>query len=483
MDPPTPPRTPVTPPRGLRKTPQKARGKVRSTSVSKNFDSILEDGTSSFSQGNYQTALILFRAGEKLAQRAGDSDMAKKFQKLANYSATKVGKGGAGVGVGGGEGDSKSDQTQIPTFEPDDMSKDKITFDDLYGLHPEKQQINITFIQPLMYPKALPSRSNALLLYGPPGTGKTLIARAFYNEYLRMNSRSKFAVNFFVAKNLKDKYVGGTERTLTGYWESANKLVESQIESGQYTDGVSIIFMDEFESVGKNRSDGSDNGDSVTSLLKLMDGAVPYPYVILIAATNYPDDLDEGLMRRLKTRVMIDTPSDIARRDIMWATIRKLASIDELSDKENNMLSSTINKMVKKTGFSRRGYEKLRGIASDKEQLEVFDRYWSASGRSVYPEAIFPMGVNASDMQNIINSGIMAVGKKVLATVTSDGCAPLPDDTNVPICDLSSDQRKQIKVTARDIMANPRLMYNAITDSSVNQKNYIRILRYKLFQN
>jgi transitional endoplasmic reticulum ATPase len=180
-----------------------------------------------------------------------------------------------------------------------------ITFDDIGGLEDLKDEIKIKIIEPLKDPSLFSyygkKMGGGILMYGPPGCGKSLIAKATANEA---------NVNFIHVKgsDLKSKYVGETEKNISELFEKARA-------------GPSIIFFDEFEVIGADRSDSSMHDRSaVAQLLTEMDGMDSQNQQILfLAATNEPWRIDSALRRegRFGNTLFIPPPDKVAREEIL----------------------------------------------------------------------------------------------------------------------------------------------------------------------
>eukprot|EP00461_Guttulinopsis_vulgaris_P004486 UN04488 len=119
-----------------------------------------------------------------------------------------------------------------------------------------------------------------VLLTGPPGTGKTLIARAIAGEA---------GVNFLwcSAADFDEIYVGTGSRRVRDLFKDARSKAPC------------IIFIDEIDALGKRSNTGSNGGsrNTINSILVEMDGFSPADNVMVMAATNFPDLLDEALVR------------------------------------------------------------------------------------------------------------------------------------------------------------------------------------------
>ncbi|KAK0710819.1 P-loop containing nucleoside triphosphate hydrolase protein [Lasiosphaeris hirsuta] len=146
--------------------------------------------------------------------------------------------------------------------------------------------------------------SLGVLLYGPPGTGKTLLVRAVAKQA----SAKVIAVS---GADIRSKYVGVGERRIKGLFAFARKNFPS------------IIFIDEADSLFRSRSgDNSTRGhlNDITQFLAEMEGLTSSQgdnMPMVIAATNRPFDMDEGVLRRLGRRIRIDVPDRTGRQRIL----------------------------------------------------------------------------------------------------------------------------------------------------------------------
>ncbi|PIR97989.1 MAG: cell division protein FtsH [Candidatus Colwellbacteria bacterium CG10_big_fil_rev_8_21_14_0_10_42_22] len=183
--------------------------------------------------------------------------------------------------------------------------KEKITFKDVAGLKEAKQELLeiVSFLkEPKKYLSIGAKIPRGVLLMGPPGTGKTLLARAVAGEA---------GVPFFhlSASEFVEMFVGvGASRTRDAF-NTAKKAAPS------------ILFIDEIDAVGRERGTGLGGGhdereQTLNQILVEMDGFDRDSKVIVLAATNRPDVLDQALLRpgRFDRRVYLDLP-DIRERE------------------------------------------------------------------------------------------------------------------------------------------------------------------------
>lgn len=156
---------------------------------------------------------------------------------------------------------------------------------------------------------------NGILLSGPPGTGKTLLARALAGEV---------DGNYFykAGSDFVNKYVGVGADNVRALFDQAKAAF---VKTGK----PSIVFIDEIDAVGKQRSaDGSggegERDQTVNQLLTCIQGFDPNNGTLVIAATNRPETLDSGLTRsgRFDYKVEVGRPDRKGRRAIYAVYLR-----------------------------------------------------------------------------------------------------------------------------------------------------------------
>lgn len=194
-------------------------------------------------------------------------------------------------------------------------------FDDVAGIDDVKEDMQ-ELVDYLHDPKkfaGLGGRApKGVLLVGPPGTGKTLIAKAVAGE-ARVPFFSLSGADFV------EMFVGvGAARTRS-LFEDARKSAPC------------IIFIDEFDAVGRKRGQGiaggnSESDNTVNSLLVELDGFSEDTGVIIIAATNRVDTLDPALIRpgRFDRQTFVGLPDMVGREKILAVHVRKLQTLGVL---------------------------------------------------------------------------------------------------------------------------------------------------------
>ena len=186
--------------------------------------------------------------------------------------------------------------------------KDKVTFLDVAGAEEEKAELAelVDYLKdPAKYSKLGAKIPKGVLLVGPPGTGKTLIARAVAGEA---------GVHFLSisASEFVEVYVGVGASRVRDLFDQAKKL------------SPSIIFIDEIDAVGRKRGAGLGGGhdereQTLNQLLVEMDGFEKNSGVIVMAATNRKDILDNALLRpgRFDREIYIGAPDARGREAIL----------------------------------------------------------------------------------------------------------------------------------------------------------------------
>ncbi|PNP59487.1 hypothetical protein THARTR1_00977 [Trichoderma harzianum] len=179
--------------------------------------------------------------------------------------------------------------------------------------------------------------SQSVLLYGPPGTGKTQLVRA-----LAKQSHTK--VLAISGADINDKYVGVGEKKIKEMFALARR------------EHPCIIFIDEADAMFCSRSQDSSRScdrSYLNQFLSEMDGinSGNGRNPVVVAATNRPFDIDEGVMRRLGRRIMVDLPDALSREEILKIHLRGeslAADVDilELAKATVNYTGSDLKNLV-----------------------------------------------------------------------------------------------------------------------------------------
>jgi transitional endoplasmic reticulum ATPase len=190
--------------------------------------------------------------------------------------------------------------------EAHDVRRADVTYDDLGGMGETINALREMVELPLRYPELFtrlgvdPPRG--VLLHGPPGTGKTRLARAVANE----SDAAFFLIN---GPEIMGSAYGESEKKLREVFEAAAKAAPS------------ILFIDEIDSIAPKRDQvhGEAEKRLVAQLLTLMDGLEARTNLVVIAATNRPDAIDEALRRpgRFDREIIIGVPDESGRREVL----------------------------------------------------------------------------------------------------------------------------------------------------------------------
>lgn len=178
-------------------------------------------------------------------------------------------------------------------------------FADVAGIEEAKAEVQevIDFLRnPSKYRRLGGNLPKGILLIGPPGTGKTMLAKAIAGEA---------SANFFSASgsDFNEVFVGVGAKRIRELFRQARAAKPA------------IIFIDEIDCLGKSRKNDQ-NGElqqTNNALLTCMDGFDTGEGVIVVAATNRPEDLDEALLRpgRFDRKVFVPLPDTKGRRAIL----------------------------------------------------------------------------------------------------------------------------------------------------------------------
>ena len=190
-------------------------------------------------------------------------------------------------------------------FEEPRDGRGTVNYDDVGGMEDTIKQLREMVELPLRYPELFTRLGvdppKGVLLHGPPGTGKTRLAQAVANE----SDAEFFTIN-------------GPEIMGSAYGESEKRLREVFEEAER--SAPAIVFIDEIDSIAPKRQNVSGEAEKrlVAQLLTLMDG-LTRSNIVVIAATNRPDAIDEALRRpgRFDREIVIGVPDEQGRREIL----------------------------------------------------------------------------------------------------------------------------------------------------------------------
>ncbi|CAG8568642.1 27023_t:CDS:10, partial [Dentiscutata erythropus] len=212
---------------------------------------------------------------------------------------------------------------------PDEIA---VSFKQIGGLDPIIQSLRESVIYPLCYPQLFTSTSGLLgvskgvLLHGPPGCGKTMLAKALARE-----SGATF-INLHVS-TLTDKWFGESNKLVSAVFSVAKKIQPC------------IIFIDEIDAFLRERRS---NDHEVTGMMKaefmsLWDGLTTdeNSRIVVLGATNRPNDIDYAILRRMPKRFAIRLPNEEQRRNILEIMLQE-QNLEENFDFDK-LVSQTTN--------------------------------------------------------------------------------------------------------------------------------------------
>ncbi len=243
-------------------------------------------------------------------------------------------------------------EREIPIRESITPTRSRVRFDDVAGSEEVKRDLReiIDFLKkPARYKKFDIRLPKGVLLAGPPGVGKTLMAKAVAGEA---------GVPFFYQSgaNIVEIYVGMGPRRVHELFQAAKKAAPA------------IIFIDEIDAVGRHRGSlrNEEREATLNQLLTEMDGFESDSGVIVMAATNRIEMLDQALLRpgRFDRRVHLSLPDMEDRRKILELYLRRKPhelDLEELARSTVGFSAAALSTLVNEAALHalRRGGERI----------------------------------------------------------------------------------------------------------------------------
>ncbi|MEM4256808.1 MAG: CDC48 family AAA ATPase [Candidatus Diapherotrites archaeon] len=276
----------------------------------------------------------------------------------------------------------------------------RVSYEDIGGLEEQIQKVREMIELPMKHPEIFRrlgiNPPKGVLLYGPPGTGKTLLAKAVANE-----TQAHFIP--ISSPSIMSKFVGEAEEKIREVFKEAEK------------NSPSIIFFDEIDSIAPKRDEvvGEVERRVVAQLLSAMDGMEARGQVIVIAATNRVNSIDEALRRpgRFDREIDIGVPSKKGRLDILRIHTRGMplsndVDLDYFASITHGFVGADLEALVKEAAMKalRRYLPKINLDeetipAEVLESLEVKRADFLEALKDVQPSALREVTIDVPDVR------------------------------------------------------------------------------------
>ncbi len=269
-------------------------------------------------------------------------------------------------------------------------------WDQVGGLEEVKSTLKEIIQWPLENPEAFKRLGikppTGVLFYGPPGTGKTMLAKAVATES---------GANFISVRGpeILSMWVGESERLIRDLFKRAKQVAPS------------VIFFDEIDSIASKR--GGDAGSRayeniVSQILVEMSGLEDLHNVVVIAATNRPDMIDQALLRpgRFEKQILVGAPDEKARLEILKIhtksmPLEKDVDLDKIAKETEGFTGADLEALTREAGLTA-----LRGdMKAAKVTKEDFNKASKNVKPSIEPKVIDFYKKTAEKMRTGIDEG------------------------------------------------------------------------------
>ncbi len=293
----------------------------------------------------------------------GQSIVIDVFGTRLNYAVSKVSPKGSVI---------VSPSTKITISDEiysGDARSTGISYEDIGGLKEEidsiREMVELPMKHPEVFEKLGVGAPKGVLLTGPPGTGKTLLAKAVATE-------TDSAFYSIAGPEIMSKYYGESEKHIREIFEKAQK------------NSPAIVFIDEIDSIAPKRGEGTDQTEKriVAQLLTIMDGLKSRGQIVVMAATNRPEDIDSALRRpgRFDRELKINPPAEEGRKEILQIHTRgmplgKDVNFDELAIRTIGYVGADLEVLCKEAGLkSIKPYFNDLKTMQEKIPTEILDK-------------------------------------------------------------------------------------------------------------
>ncbi|XP_036955207.1 ATPase family AAA domain-containing protein 1-A isoform X1 [Acanthopagrus latus] len=245
----------------------------------------------------------------------------------------------------------------------------KVSWRDIAGLDEVINELQDTVILPfqkrhLLAGSKLFQPPKGVLLFGPPGCGKTMIAKA-------------------TAKASGCKFINLQASTLTDMWYGESQKLTAAVFSLAVKIQPCIIFIDEIESFLRNRSSLDHEATAMmkAQFMSLWDGidTSSTTQVMVMGATNRPQDVDPAILRRMPTTFHVGLPNTRQRQDILrlilaGENLSNAINLKEIAEKTDGYSGSDLRELCRDAAMYRvRDYvrkEQMRQIAQQLQDCQ-----------------------------------------------------------------------------------------------------------------